>query len=55
VATQVVSDFLTPFDAGGSSAYLSAANKPVVQYRYRMAFTRHQAVAQQLASVMHVS
>lgn len=36
---QVVSDYLTPYD--GEAAYLSAQNRPVAVYTYRMAFTRH--------------
>ncbi|EFJ51227.1 hypothetical protein VOLCADRAFT_103598 [Volvox carteri f. nagariensis] len=38
VATQVVSDFLTPYD--GEQQYLKAMNKPYAQYTYRMAFRR---------------
>jgi hypothetical protein len=53
VATQVVNDFLTPFDDTGS--YMSAANKPITTYTYKMAFMRHHAVTQQVASVMHTS
>ncbi|KAG2437242.1 hypothetical protein HXX76_005905 [Chlamydomonas incerta] len=43
VATQVVSDFLTPFD--GEQAYLASMNKPYAQYTYRMAFRRAAAAA----------
>lgn len=53
VATQVVNDFLSPFD--DSSSYMAAANKPITTYTYKMAFSRHHDVAQQVASVMHVS
>jgi hypothetical protein len=53
VATQVVNDFLTPFD--DSAAYMAAANKPLTTYTYKMAFSRHHDVAQQVASVMHTS
>ncbi|GAX77373.1 hypothetical protein CEUSTIGMA_g4819.t1 [Chlamydomonas eustigma] len=38
VATQVVSDFLTPFD--DEILYLKAMNRPVATYTYKMAFTR---------------
>jgi hypothetical protein len=38
VATQVVSDYLTPYD--GDAAFLRAGNRPVTTYTYRMAFTR---------------
>ncbi|KAG2439703.1 hypothetical protein HYH02_010582 [Chlamydomonas schloesseri] len=38
VATQVVSDFLTPYD--GEQAFLANMNKPYAQYTYRMAFRR---------------
>ncbi|GIL68327.1 hypothetical protein Vafri_21608, partial [Volvox africanus] len=38
VATQVVSDFLTPYD--GEQQYLMAMNTPYAQYTYRMAFRR---------------
>ncbi|KXZ49476.1 hypothetical protein GPECTOR_21g702 [Gonium pectorale] len=38
VATQVVSDYLTPYD--GEQQYLMAMNKPYAQYTYRMAFRR---------------
>ena len=34
----MVSDFLTPYD--GNQAYIMSMGKPVVQYTYRMAFTR---------------
>uniref|UniRef100_A0A061QUK1 DUF6816 domain-containing protein n=2 Tax=Tetraselmis sp. GSL018 TaxID=582737 RepID=A0A061QUK1_9CHLO len=36
VATQVVSDYLTPFD--GEERMISAMNKPVAVYTYRMSF-----------------
>lgn len=36
IATQVVSDFLTPYD--GDELYIRAMNKPVVQYTYKMQF-----------------
>jgi hypothetical protein len=36
VATQVVSDYLTPYD--GEQLYIQAMNKPVATYLYRMAF-----------------
>ena len=39
VATQVVSDYLTPFD--GEMEFMKAGNKPVVIYTYKMAFARH--------------
>jgi hypothetical protein len=39
VATQVVSDYLTPYD--GEMEFMKAGNKPVVVYTYKMAFTRH--------------
>lgn len=51
VATQVVQDFLTPFDA---DLFAAAANRPVTTYTYRMAFMRH-SDAPQVASVLHVS
>lgn len=54
MATQVVNDFLSPFDGDGAQ-YMAAANKPVTTYTYRMAFQRHHDVAQQVASVMHTS
>ncbi|GFR48381.1 hypothetical protein Agub_g10273 [Astrephomene gubernaculifera] len=38
VATQVVSDFLTPYD--GEQKYIMAMNKPYSQYTYKMAFRR---------------
>ena len=38
VATQVVSDYLTPYD--GESMMLKAQNKPVVIYTYTMSFRR---------------
>ncbi|GLC41532.1 hypothetical protein PLESTB_001000800 [Pleodorina starrii] len=38
VATQVVSDYLTPYD--GEQQYLMAMNKPYAQYTYRMSFRR---------------
>jgi hypothetical protein len=38
-ASQVVSDYLTPYD--GERAYLSANGRPVAVYTYRLAFTRH--------------
>lgn len=53
VATQVVNDFLTPFD--DSASYMAAANKPITTYTYKMAFSRHHDVAQQVASVIHTS
>jgi hypothetical protein len=53
VATQVVNDFLTPFDESAAT-YMAAANKPITTYTYKMAFARHHDVAQ-VASVMHVS
>lgn len=36
VATQVVSEYLTPYD--GDQLYMAAMNQPVVLYTYRMAF-----------------
>ncbi|KAG2499710.1 hypothetical protein HYH03_002645 [Edaphochlamys debaryana] len=41
IATQVVSDFLTPYD--GEKAYIMAGNKPYAQYTYRIAFKRHES------------
>ncbi|PNH10897.1 hypothetical protein TSOC_002294 [Tetrabaena socialis] len=38
VATQVVSDYLTPYD--GEQQYLMSMNKPYAQYTYRMSFRR---------------
>lgn len=38
VATQVVSDYLTPYD--GEAMMLRAKNRPVVVYTYNMAFRR---------------
>lgn len=38
VATQVVSDYLTPYD--GEELYFKAMNRPVAQYTYKMAFVR---------------
>jgi hypothetical protein len=38
VATQVVSDFLTPYD--GDRDFLRAANRPVATYTYRLAMVR---------------
>lgn len=41
VATQVVSDYLTPYD--GEELYFKAMNKPVVQYTYTIFFERAKA------------
>jgi hypothetical protein len=38
VATQVVSDYLTPYD--GDQTYLRAGNRPVATYTYRLAMVR---------------
>ena len=40
VGTQVVADYLTPFD--GEGLLLRARNRPVVVYTYRMTFQRAQ-------------
>ncbi len=45
VATQVVSDYLTPYD--GEERYLRAMNKPVATYLYRMAFRKVEGAEQQ--------
>lgn len=44
VATQVVADFLTPYD--GDQQYLKAINKPYAQYTYRMTFRRPPSTTQ---------
>lgn len=46
VATQVVSDYVTPF-GGDASLLLGASGKPVTIYTYKMAFTRRKDTEQQ--------
>ncbi|KAI8471550.1 MAG: hypothetical protein J3K34DRAFT_520489 [Monoraphidium minutum] len=50
VATQVVSDYLTPYD--GEAAYLAARNQPVAVYTYKMAFTRHACAGANCAALV---
>ncbi|WIA35155.1 hypothetical protein OEZ86_003627 [Tetradesmus obliquus] len=52
VATQVVSDYLTPFDSEVDA--IRYANRPVTTYTYRMAFSRHHD-APQVASAVSLS